>query len=45
MKTISLSVEEDGCSTDQEVQEIYYNHHPSMSFEANESTCYNEDIA
>jgi hypothetical protein len=45
MKTISLSVEEDGCSTDQEVQEINYNQYPSMSFEANESTCYNEDYS
>lgn len=45
MKTISLSVEEDGCSSDQKVQEINYNQYPSMSFEANESTCYNEDYS
>lgn len=42
LKTISLSVAENGCLSESEVQEVNYSQYPSLSFEASGSICYNE---
>lgn len=42
-KTISLTVTENGCSSEKKIVSIGYNKFPLLSFEAEESDCYNEN--